>query len=425
MMDPDSPQYIVPVPSTLSFLYLASYLRRANSFGVCSRFVPSLELPRHFHSSKLMVRVCSIVYLLFLAQSLRSCLLLWDLAWAPAANVAAPPGQMMDVVYTYVSPDSVSWRIAAARHPAALPLNKFRDWNELLFSMRSVYQHVPSLGNVYIVVADYDQVPVWLNAEHPRVRIVIHDTILSQEYLPTFNSYVIESRLHHIPGLSEYFLYMNNDMFLSRDVSPSNWMPDDGRTYIKYSDWPLTFAGECTLAMVDPSFVYPSLCWEYPLFHDAWLSKTLMGVDVTDWYTHTPRMYRRSVLQEVEEFLGSWLHQCRLNRWRNPRTDVMLHVQYESYLQIAHPEIRLHAKGRMGVSEYTFVLFDANSSTSTYAELESYLYLKRPRFVTIDDNLKTTDNAVVEFNTRRLCSIMQIMWPVRAIWERNHSICAW
>ncbi len=89
--------------------------------------------------------------------------------------------------------------------------NKFREWHELLFSMRSVHMFAPWVRTIYLVTAS--QVPIWLNTTHPRVRVIDHHALFPDpvSQLPTFNSLAIESVLHRIPGLSEYFLYFNND----------------------------------------------------------------------------------------------------------------------------------------------------------------------------------------------------------------------
>ena len=52
-----------------------------------------------------------------------------------------------------------------------------------------------------------------------RTTLVTHEQVFTKlENLPTFNSNAIESNLHKIPGLSDCFLFMNDDFFL---VSPT------------------------------------------------------------------------------------------------------------------------------------------------------------------------------------------------------------
>ena len=47
-----------------------------------------------------------------------------------------------------------------------------------------------------------------------------------QSMLPVFNSNSIITQLHHIDGLSEHYLYLNDDMFFGRDVRPDFfWLP--------------------------------------------------------------------------------------------------------------------------------------------------------------------------------------------------------
>lgn len=46
----------------------------------------------------------------------------------------------------------------------------------------------------------------------------MHKDIIPKEFLPTFNSVTIEFFLYNIPGLTEQFIYMNDDMYLLNSV---------------------------------------------------------------------------------------------------------------------------------------------------------------------------------------------------------------
>ena len=98
------------------------------------------------------------------------------------------------------------------------PDHRTTDHNELRYSLRSVEKFAPWINHIYIVT--YQQVPKWLNIHHPKITIVDHSEIIPAEYLPTFNSAVIEAFLHKIPGLSEHFLFSNDDMFFGCETSP-------------------------------------------------------------------------------------------------------------------------------------------------------------------------------------------------------------
>ena len=74
---------------------------------------------------------------------------------------------------------------------------------------------------------------------HPRVRIVHHAALFDDpaSQLPTFNSLAIESVLHHIPRLSEHFLYVNNDLFLSKRTDLDAFWDGERGVYYSYTDW--------------------------------------------------------------------------------------------------------------------------------------------------------------------------------------------
>lgn len=87
------------------------------------------------------------------------------------------------------------------------------------------------------------QVPLWLDVTHPRVTIVPHSRIFRNlSHLPTFSSPAIEANLHRIPGLSQQWLYFNDDVFLTQPTYPTDWLtsPAKGRMAYKiYRAWPV------------------------------------------------------------------------------------------------------------------------------------------------------------------------------------------
>jgi len=143
----------------------------------------------------------------------------------------------IDVVYTWVDGTDSEW-LARKRasveafageqltEGAAADL-RFVDHDELRYSLRSIEQYAPWVRHVYIVTDR--QRPAWLRADHPRVSMVDHTEIApAGSSLPTYNSHAIEANLHRIEGLSEHFLYFNDDMFLSSPVEPSLFFAANG-----------------------------------------------------------------------------------------------------------------------------------------------------------------------------------------------------
>ena len=106
---------------------------------------------------------------------------------------------------------------------------RYRDWDNLQYWFRGVEKFCPWVNNIYFVT--WGHLPQWLNVNHPKLKIVNHKDFIPREYLPTFSSHCIELNLHRIYGLSEHFVYFNDDMFIinyMRDVDFfKNGMPCD------------------------------------------------------------------------------------------------------------------------------------------------------------------------------------------------------
>lgn len=98
---------------------------------------------------------------------------------------------------------------------------RYRDWGLLPYLFRGIEQYASWVNHVFLVT-DH-QIPEWLNADHPQLTVVDHDRFIPDEYLPTFNSHTIELNIHRIPGLSEQFVYFNDDCFLTGVCRPEDF----------------------------------------------------------------------------------------------------------------------------------------------------------------------------------------------------------
>ncbi len=108
---------------------------------------------------------------------------------------------------------------------------RWTDNQELRYSLRSAERFAPWIRRIFIVTDG--QTPAWLDTTNPRVTVVDHSEILPPEARPCFNSAVIEYFLYRIPGLSEYFLYANDDMFFGAPVEPGFFFDADGRPFVR------------------------------------------------------------------------------------------------------------------------------------------------------------------------------------------------
>ena len=86
-----------------------------------------------------------------------------------------------------------------------------RNNNELKYSLRSIKKYMPwHKGKIFIVTPGMK--PSWVSKSSNIIWINQND-IIPQNLIPTFNTNVIEFFLHKIPGLTDYFIHMNDDFF--------------------------------------------------------------------------------------------------------------------------------------------------------------------------------------------------------------------
>ncbi len=107
---------------------------------------------------------------------------------------------------------------------------RFSSLNEVSYCILSILKFAPFIRNIFIVTDNQDPklnkvVHKYFPKRVSDLRIVDHKEIFHgyENYLPTFNSICISNMLWRIKGLSEKFVYFNDDIFLIRPVNPSIW----------------------------------------------------------------------------------------------------------------------------------------------------------------------------------------------------------
>jgi len=99
----------------------------------------------------------------------------------------------------------------------------------LRYSLRSVAMFAGWVNKVHIITRR-PQVPAWLDVSNPRVNVVHHDELSGfAPYLPTFNSTAIESFVHAVPGLSDHFLYSNDDFLFGAPTVREDFLTAEGK----------------------------------------------------------------------------------------------------------------------------------------------------------------------------------------------------
>jgi hypothetical protein len=233
----------------------------------------------------------------------------------------------VDIVYLWVDGSDPVWR--AKRHSAALRLGaaqtqsmapygnvegRFRDNGELRYSLRALERFFPDHGHVYLVTDS--QTPHWLRA-CSRLTVVSHQELLPANRLPTFDSGNIESYIHRIPGLSERYFYLNDDVFFGAPVQLDHWFWSGG-FYAAWSD-DLEVA-EGPMQPEDNSLENASR------LSNQWLGM-LPSLTQTDYrhtprtFAHSPRPMLKSLLFRLEDEAPELFERVRssvFRTWDNP-----------------------------------------------------------------------------------------------------------
>jgi hypothetical protein len=234
----------------------------------------------------------------------------------------------VDIVYLWVNGSDTAWR--SKRQAARQQLNaqarqqmaaysdvegRFRDNDELRYSLRALERFFPEHGHVYLVTDG--QVPAWLRS-HPKLSIVDHRDLMPAHALPTFDSSHIESYIHRIPGLSEHYFYFNDDVFFGAPVDLADWFWEGG-VYAGWSDELPVSAGplhkqfnalenacRLSIAWLD---AHPSSAFQ-PQYRHTYQT-----------FAHSPRAMRRSMLFALEALapeLFSLVRSTVFRAWDKP-----------------------------------------------------------------------------------------------------------
>jgi hypothetical protein len=121
---------------------------------------------------------------------------------------------------------------------------------------------------------------------------------MPQSALPTFNSHAIESSIHRVPDLSEYFVYLNDDVFIGRPTTPDDFFYPNGIEKIRFERYPNVFG------VPDP---------DLPDYMNAALNsrdllKEVFGASISHLLAHTARSMSKTTWRELEDVFGPALH---------------------------------------------------------------------------------------------------------------------
>lgn len=147
----------------------------------------------------------------------------------------------IDAVITWVDGNAPEHRKKRAKYAAGGELKddaiggavRFESVGEIFFCVASILRFAPFIRKIYIVTDGQNPcLDGFVNKHFPdrttEIEIVDHKSVFNgyEALLPVFNSLSIESMLWRIPGLSERYVYFNDDVMLAAPVTPEDFFSD-------------------------------------------------------------------------------------------------------------------------------------------------------------------------------------------------------
>ena len=152
----------------------------------------------------------------------------------------------IDFIVTWVDMNDPAWQRDFKKYSGKTENEKngvsearFRDYGLLKYWFRGVEKFAPWVRKIHFVTSG--QCPEWLDRSNPKLNMVAHRDFIPEQFLPTYNSVVIERYMHRIPGVADRFVYFNDDFFIINNIGPErfflNGLPRDIAVFQYNPSW--------------------------------------------------------------------------------------------------------------------------------------------------------------------------------------------
>ena len=205
---------------------------------------------------------------------------------------------------------------------------RFRDYGFLKYWFRGVEKFAPWVRKIHFVKKK--KKPEWLDESNPKINLVNHKDYIPSEFLPTYNSVVIERYLHKIPDLAEHFVYFNDDFYIINNISTErffkNGVPCDIAVFQYNPSWSQWYKRiKNNLKIINKHFDKKEVMARD---HDKWFHKSYgsrarwnyllkpYGKFITLRTPHNAQPYLKSTFEEVWAVAEKELTETSANRFR-------------------------------------------------------------------------------------------------------------
>lgn len=273
-----------------------------------------------------------------------------------------------DVVYTWVNGDDPNYIDILNSHAIIKKdtnPERYRDQFDMIkFSLRSLETYFNHFNKIYILTAR-PQVPDWLNLDDDRIELIHHDEIIPDEFLPTFNSNVIESFMHKIPGLQDNFLYMNDDFLFGSPITLRSFYRNG-----KYRVFN-TFFGE-------------NLGWR---IYDGY--QDIIGMGIIE---HQPIMINKEYWEEAFQLFPEKTEQTRNSKFRDNRNFFALKLY--RYFMLKY---KRHESDPVWITELIkeFKFHKLTNNLKNQRRFIDKMNQRSPDYYCLNDDMRDNSNPIV------------------------------
>jgi len=258
-----------------------------------------------------------------------------DKSWAQPYHTNQP----IDAVITWVDMTDPIWLEKYQKAVGTNEISKarYRSFKELWFSVESLKKYCGWIRNIYIVTDK--QTPNFIDFDivhkGPQVILIDHEQILGPECCqPTFKSTSIESYLHNIDGLSEVFLYLNDDMSVGKKIQRNTLIdPKDGIPWVELGVKNLNFK------QVKPNH-FEKKPWERHIFNAAKLIVKKFNRNPNLTYIHQMTIVRKSCCHLAWKLFDKALTASVATPIRKPNLNTISFIPLTQYLGILYGKLK-------------------------------------------------------------------------------------
>ncbi|DAZ98096.1 TPA: hypothetical protein N0F65_005258 [Lagenidium giganteum] len=230
----------------------------------------------------------------------------------------------MSIVYTWVNGSLPCYRQQREEHGGkhAVGGSRDREIGELKYSIRSLKKYMPwHTGLIYIVSPGH--IPNWLDMNNPRIKVINQDDLFpeyAKQFLPTFNTHVLEQFLYLIPGLSDIYMQINDDYIFTAPIDPQEFFTCDGGIRLLHES-----------GMISHTPPTPKKgIWISSVLHTQQEMDLRWGQKDRYFIKHAPFVYSRHAFERIHQIFDRPLYMTLKSKFRGkPDMNVpLLHHYY-------------------------------------------------------------------------------------------------